>query len=294
MPHASDPRPHRPGIEDAPGSKLSFTRLSTPASAGILRLEHRDAPRAAAAAPAPASHVRPCRARRGARRRARRVLVRARQRQPDKPAGPIVDHLGIRLGARWRRERRHRSSARSKAARAPGRPTGRWRRTATHRGSRARTHATRPRPAWPRPRRKAFSSSQRGLAVATDGATPSRRNAVTALPAAAASPTRGDRAPAHAPPPRHRRPSRSRRSSPRSRRRHRGPAAAPSPRSQRRGRVLMRHVGHDCQRAPGAGQQLAQIVAGDVLHHPPARLEGLAAARDRRHAEEMVTRGARP
>ena len=44
------------------------------------------------------------------------------------------------------------------------------------------------------------------------------------------------------------------------------------------------------ERAPGARQQLAQVVAGDVLDHPAARLERLAAARNRDHAEHMVAR----
>ena len=55
---------------------------------------------------------------------------------------------------------------------------------------------------------------------------------------------------------------------------------------------LDRHLGHGGERAERAGQQLAEIVAGDVLHHAAARLEGLGAARHRREAEEMIARGA--
>ncbi len=46
------------------------------------------------------------------------------------------------------------------------------------------------------------------------------------------------------------------------------------------------------QRAVGAGHQLRQIVAGDVLDDLAAGLEDLAAAADRAEAEEMVARRA--
>ena len=55
---------------------------------------------------------------------------------------------------------------------------------------------------------------------------------------------------------------------------------------------LDRHLGHRRERAERARQQLAEIVAGDVLHHAAAGLEGLGAARHRREAEEMIARGA--
>ena len=58
------------------------------------------------------------------------------------------------------------------------------------------------------------------------------------------------------------------------------------------GQHLDGDVGHRRERAPGAGQQLAQVVAGDVLHHAAARLDGLGAAGHRGDAEEMVARGA--
>src|SRR5438270_804664 len=45
--------------------------------------------------------------------------------------------------------------------------------------------------------------------------------------------------------------------------------------------------------AVGAGHQLGEVVAGDVLHHLAACLEDLATAADRLEAEEMVARGAR-
>ena len=60
-----------------------------------------------------------------------------------------------------------------------------------------------------------------------------------------------------------------------------------------RGSVLMVTSVMAPERAPGARHQLAEIVAGDVLHHAAAGLEGLAAAGHRCHAEEMVARGAR-
>ena len=51
------------------------------------------------------------------------------------------------------------------------------------------------------------------------------------------------------------------------------------------------HLGHGSERAETAGEQLAQIVAGDVLHHPPAGLDQIAAPGDRLDAEEVVARG---
>ena len=64
------------------------------------------------------------------------------------------------------------------------------------------------------------------------------------------------------------------------------------PQLLRRGQDLDRDLGHRRERSPGAREQLAEVVAGDVLDHPPARLEHLAAAADRAHAEKMVARGA--
>ena len=58
------------------------------------------------------------------------------------------------------------------------------------------------------------------------------------------------------------------------------------------GQHLDGDVGHGGERAPGAGQHLAHVVAGDVLHHAAARLDGLGAAGHRGDAEEMVARGA--
>ena len=59
------------------------------------------------------------------------------------------------------------------------------------------------------------------------------------------------------------------------------------------GEHLERDLGHDRERAPGAGQHPREIVAGDVLHHPAAGPDGLAAAVDRLHAEHMIARRAR-
>ena len=49
---------------------------------------------------------------------------------------------------------------------------------------------------------------------------------------------------------------------------------------------------HHRQRAPRPRQQLAEIVAGDVLHHPAAGLETVAEAGHRMRAEEMIARAA--
>jgi hypothetical protein len=56
----------------------------------------------------------------------------------------------------------------------------------------------------------------------------------------------------------------------------------------RAGQHLEGHVGDDGERAPGTGEALGQIVAGDVLHHAPARLERLAASGDGVYAEHVV------
>ena len=67
---------------------------------------------------------------------------------------------------------------------------------------------------------------------------------------------------------------------------------------QHRARLLARrqHLHRDLaqygQRAERSGHQLAQVVAGDVLHHPAAGFEGLAPAADADEAEEMVARRA--
>ena len=61
---------------------------------------------------------------------------------------------------------------------------------------------------------------------------------------------------------------------------------------RRRRKHLEGDLGHDGERAPGAGERPAEIVAGDVLHHPAAGLERLAPPVDASHAEHMVARGA--
>ena len=60
----------------------------------------------------------------------------------------------------------------------------------------------------------------------------------------------------------------------------------------RPGQHLDRHLGQDGERAPGTRHQLAEVVAGDVLHHPAAGLEDFAAAGHRGEAEEVVACGA--
>src|SRR5206468_10385246 len=57
----------------------------------------------------------------------------------------------------------------------------------------------------------------------------------------------------------------------------------------RRSSDLFRHHG---QRAPRPRQQLAEIVAGDVLHHPAPGLETVAEAGHRMRAEQMIARAA--
>ena len=55
---------------------------------------------------------------------------------------------------------------------------------------------------------------------------------------------------------------------------------------------LHRHVGHGRKRTPGAGEKLAEVVAGDVLHNAAAGFEGLAAPGNGTEAEKMIARGA--
>ena len=55
---------------------------------------------------------------------------------------------------------------------------------------------------------------------------------------------------------------------------------------------LDRDFGHRGERAERAREQLAKVVAGDVLDHASAGLESLAAARHRGYAEKMVARRA--
>ena len=62
----------------------------------------------------------------------------------------------------------------------------------------------------------------------------------------------------------------------------------------RRRQHLHRHLHQRRQRAHRTGQQLRQIIAGDVLHHLATGLELLAQAVDRTEAEKMIARGRRP
>ena len=83
--------------------------------------------------------------------------------------------------------------------------------------------------------------------------------------------------------------------------RHMIATAAASSRPERQQRALMlrgrqyldRHLGEGGQRAEAARQQLAEVVARDVLHHPPAGLEDLALAVDGERAQEMIARRSR-
>ena len=52
------------------------------------------------------------------------------------------------------------------------------------------------------------------------------------------------------------------------------------------------HLGHHRKGPERARQQLGHVVAGDVLHHPAAGLEGFAPSADGLDAEDMIARGA--
>jgi hypothetical protein len=56
---------------------------------------------------------------------------------------------------------------------------------------------------------------------------------------------------------------------------------------------FQRHIGQQRQRAERAGDELGEIIAGDVLHHAPARLHDLAASGDAVKAEKVIARRAR-
>src|SRR6185437_1798750 len=55
---------------------------------------------------------------------------------------------------------------------------------------------------------------------------------------------------------------------------------------------LDRELGQRDQCSIGAGDELAEVVAGDVLDDAPARLERLAAPADTAKAQEMIARRA--
>ena len=63
-----------------------------------------------------------------------------------------------------------------------------------------------------------------------------------------------------------------------------------APRVLRARQHLEGHLGQRGERAVGAGHELGEVVAGDVLHHLAAGLEHLAAAVDRVEAEQVVAR----
>jgi len=46
------------------------------------------------------------------------------------------------------------------------------------------------------------------------------------------------------------------------------------------------------ERAVGAGHELGEVIAGDILHHAAARLESLASPTHRVEAQEVITRRA--
>jgi hypothetical protein len=53
------------------------------------------------------------------------------------------------------------------------------------------------------------------------------------------------------------------------------------------------HLGQQTESAPGSGHQLHEIETGDVLHHPSAGLDRLAAPVDEAHADQTVAGGTR-
>ena len=278
----------RPGLSTPLGSKLSFTRLRQRRRARLLRLEHVDRGahgRGRANQRGVAAGREPRRG--GSRRRRRRRRAAARPRSARRPSRRTTARRGRQL-------RGELGAARRRGRDAPQRPVAascRWpeRRDVAHAApERARMRLRRRVSSAPNGLSRVASAA---LRCATDGATPSSRNAVAACADMQPGETHHHAAPADAPPPTRRRTSPSPphgRAAPASSRPSTSTVSSVSGSRQR----LDRHVGHRRERAPGAGEQLAEVVAGDVLHHAAAGLEGLAAARNRRQAEEMIARGA--
>ena len=289
----------RPGLSTPCGSKLSFTRAGQRRKAG-----------GSGSNTSTAARTRGGRAHRASRGRRPRH-ARAHERgacasseaaaPPRQAAGPVVEHLGLgsvrqargptsapRDGAVEMRQTPRRCRARPSRRRMGVALRAMARSTASREGaSSSRCTSVRARRTAPR------ASSSTLLRCATEGATPSSRKAVTAR----AAPMRFGNA---------------------RRRAAAGRCAAAETSAKepmtaamtlagggivkaehQNGHLglgarqhLERHVGHRRERAPGAGEQLAEVVAGDVLHHAAAGLEGLAAAGNRGEAEKMVARGA--
>ena len=216
-----------------------------------------------------------------------------RQRRPDQAAAPVVDHVAAGFARQTlARARRPRPADRRSAtpARRRARP---WPRTARRR---ERTPRPPPRPHLRRfrpPRTATAALASEAARWAADAVMPSSRSSVTACPRRSEPAERAGRD----------------RATPIS-----GTCAAPEtsngepsaaviarlavdivePAQHQRALALrprhhlQRHFGHDRERAPGPRQQLAEIVAGDVLHDPAAGLETVAEAGHRLRAKQMV------
>ena len=282
----------RPGLSTPFGSKPSLTRRVSAASPALLRLEHRDRGtdrgRRADQRRMTAGGADGTPHQRGA------AIVGLRQRQPDETARPVEQHLRVTRcrhpGGQFGTSARHGRDAPDGAlGLAPVRPPA------------ARRRAS-PATAGGRPSGPVRATSPNGLSSSVSVRAPMRDRRRDAFePQRRDARSRRRRCPQQAP----RRPPAD---EPHPTRRRTSPSRPPSPARQPRRRArstrtvclglrprqrLDRHLGHRRERAPGAGEQLAEVVAGDVLHHPAAGLEGLAAARHRRHAKEVIARGAR-
>src|SRR5262249_47956004 len=76
---------------------------------------------------------------------------------------------------------------------------------------------------------------------------------------------------------------------------HRGLVRKPEAKQRARlggdGQDLHGDLGHHGERPPGSGDRLAEIRAGNVLHHPAPGFERLAPAIDANDAKQMIARG---
>ena len=262
----SHPAYMRPGLRMPAGSKAALRPAVSCMSGGAQGLEHvhRGAQlrrrahqrRVAALGAYRSTHGR------------RAGIVGRVRRDPEEAAAPVVEPAASRARAHRRDDgrplgRRHRDAP---DARPRGSARGATSRTARQSASAASpsTTSTAPKPvrsrrSAPRPmidgQRKALEAQQRAPAGAVEGRRQMRR--------AGHLEGRGER----------------RRTAPRSRAASSSLASTSVATRLRPRQHLEGHLGEDAERAPGAGHQLDEVEAGDVLHDAAAGLDHLAAGR---------------
>ena len=209
---------------------------------------------------------------------------------PHQAALPVVEGIDAGFAGEGRRPA---SSPRTGHRDAPERPLRCRRRKERHRGSRARASASvRPFSSRETGPELAMAAASVSARTATEASRPSRRSTVAAPSGRlAAEEAAGARFPADARRPRPRPDMRHGRRHGADRLLVLEAGEHDGHRRLRRRQDLEGDFGQEAERAVGAGQQLDQVEAGDVLHHPPAGLDDLAMAVDEAHAEQMVAGG---